>query len=115
MATPLDYETPPRNNNGRVTIIFPFLPLIFLVLEFPWAFFCFITEAGNMGDQHAMRPAQLAEINSMFTIAFVPAFLGLIAGLFVLIRIRKYGLAARYCAILGTILCATLLAFVFLR
>jgi hypothetical protein len=104
MVIPLGYDT---HGGRKIAIsVLPFLPLGFVFLQIPWAYFCFIAEAGNMGDDNGMTPAVHAEMRLVGTLLFVPVFLGLVAGVFALIRSRRYGCIARTCAVLGTAVCA---------
>jgi len=109
VVVPLDYDVPGRRKNVS---ILPLLPLGFVLLEVPWAFFCFIMEAGNMGDDKGMTPAVHAEMNLVGMLALAPVFFGLIFGLFAMTRIRSYGVMVQVAVAIGTLLCAMPFAFI---
>lgn len=65
-----------------------------------------------MGDEKGMTPTAHAEMNLVGALLPVPVFVGLLVGLFVMSRIRKYSGIAQSCAVVGMILCAAPLVLI---
>lgn len=106
-AEPLEYASPKVQRRKRAVL--PFVLLAAGVLEIIGGALLIIVLAAGAGDDNGMTAAQRADMRLIegliqFDIYF-GAIVGLLGGIYIAIRRRRYGVTTLVCAIFGIALC----------